>query len=360
MNKKTEEKKIIKIAFDVMSGDFGCEYAVEATLNFLVKNPWFNFVLIGDSKKIIHALTKNKEVSWLFWRKKIYIEHTDQVLNMNDDILSISRKKDSSLSKACLMLKNEEVDGMITAGSTKLILFISHQSLKKIGNIKKIAFMPFLPSIKNKELILLDAGANLEIEVYDLIMFACIGTVYAKKILNREKPKISLLNIAKEKNKGRKLEINTYHSLMGLNEKKILNFFGNIEARDVLKSDVDVIITDGYSGNIFLKSIEGMVETIFFLLKSNYQNAPWWKKFFYLFLKKDLKKIKNKYFYQNSAAAPLVGIEELLIKVHGNAKTSGYLKALELVKTLITDQLNQKLNQEIKIISEKCKYLFEN
>jgi len=190
---------------------------------------------------------------------------------MNDDLLALVRKKESSLIKTIKLLETNKVDAIVSPGSTKLLISAIHLFLSKNKLIPKIALMPSLPTQDvNKKLFLLDVGANLENTSEDLFNFAIMADTYYQVLNQNQKPKIGLLNIGTEDNKGRELELKTFNMLVQHFPEQ---FIGNIEARDVLLGHADILLCDGYTGNICLKSLEGMGGMLFKLLQQKVKQA---------------------------------------------------------------------------------------
>ncbi|KAF5299524.1 hypothetical protein FQR65_LT19509 [Abscondita terminalis] len=289
-----------KIAFDVMGSDNGSKPAVEAAVKTLKKYKDLELILVGDENEIKVNLLKFK-----YDKERVKIKHTTEFIEMNGSIMDIRRKKDSSMVRAIEMLKNQEIDATVTAGATAAFIAGCHFILGELEGIDRPAFMPVIPTlVKDKVTLLLDVGANSENSPKDLFNFAKMATIYSQSIRKIEKPSVGLLNIGEEPSKGNELQIETHKLLTESNE---INFYGNIESREIPNGYVDVIVTDGYSGNIALKAVEGMGKALLSEIKVNIK-----KRFIrilgYLLAKGAFKEVRKKFDYKNHAGAILIGV----------------------------------------------------
>ncbi|WP_342274169.1 phosphate acyltransferase PlsX [Spiroplasma endosymbiont of Phycita roborella] len=340
----------MKIAFDVMGSDHGSLPAIAAALEVIKEFKNVEICLVGDEKQIngnLQILLKNKPLS-----SRITILATTQVITMNDGPLAGIRMTDSSMNQAIQLVKNKKADGILTSGSTAAYLGACHFLLGEIKGIKRPAFMPIMPTlIKNRQVVLLDVGANIENTVDELINFALMGHIYCQTIQNISRPKIGLLNIGIEESKGPEVTKATYAKLKQLTQKNeklsFLNFHGNIEPRNVLSGDVDIIICDGYSGNIVLKSVEGMASLLFTLIKNGYKKNLW-TKFLGLMSIGIFKNIKKTFDYKNTGGAQLIGINGIAFKAHGSSDKKSYYSTLKLLIRAIEQDVTNKIAKQIQ------------
>ncbi|WP_339049064.1 phosphate acyltransferase PlsX [Spiroplasma endosymbiont of Colias croceus] len=340
----------MKIAFDVMGSDHGSLPAIAAALEVIKEFKNVEICLVGDEKQIngnLQILLKNKPLS-----SRITILATTQVITMNDGPLAGIRMTDSSMNQAIQLVKNKKADGILTSGSTAAYLGACHFLLGEIKGIKRPAFMPIMPTlIKDRQVVLLDVGANIENTVDELINFALMGHIYCQTIQNISRPKIGLLNIGIEESKGPEVTKATYAKLKQLTQKSeklsFLNFHGNIEAGNVLSGDVDIIICDGYSGNIVLKSVEGMASLLFTLIKNGYKKNLW-TKFLGLMSIGIFKNIKKTFDYKNTGGAQLIGINGIAFKAHGSSDKKSYYSTLKLLIRAIEQDVTNKIAKQIQ------------
>ncbi|WP_342276843.1 phosphate acyltransferase PlsX [Spiroplasma endosymbiont of Nebria brevicollis] len=343
----------MKVAFDVMGSDYGSLPAIAAALQVVNEFKNVNIVLVGDEAQIkgnLQTLLKNKPMP-----SSLTIKGTTQVITMNDGPLAGIRMTNSSMSQAIQLVKKNEVDGILTSGSTAAYLGTCHFLLGEIKGIKRPAFMPIMPTlIKDQQVVLLDVGANIENTVDDLISFALMAHIYCQTIQSIFRPKIGLLNIGTEENKGPEVTKATYAKLKALTQSNgklsFLNFHGNIEPRNVLSGEVDIIICDGYSGNIVLKSVEGMASLLFTLIKNGYKKNIF-TKFVGLLSLGIFKNIKTTFDYKNTGGAQLIGINGIAFKAHGSSDKKSYYSTLKLLIRAIEQDVTNKITKQIEALS---------
>lgn len=330
----------MKIAIDAMGGDNGVKAtvkgAVDASKEFDV-----NIVLVGKTDLIKEELNK-----YDYDNNKVNIIHADEIITNEDKpVKAIRRKKQSSMVIGFNLLKEKQVDGFISAGNTGALLSGGLFVVGRIKGIERPALAPALPNEKGFSL-LIDAGANVDCKPKHLQQFSIMGSIYSQKVLGVDKPKVGLVNIGVEKEKGNELTKKAYEVL----ETSNINFYGNLEARDVLKGYVDILICDGFVGNIILKVTEGVVSTIFKTLKSEFTKNLL-TKIGALILKPGLKNFKNKLDYSEVGGAPLLGVKGTVIKAHGSSNSKAIKNAVRQAKLFIDNDVISKIESEISIIN---------
>lgn len=279
--------------------------------------------------------------------KNISFTHTDDVISVNDDPASVLHEKRGSSMGVCFdLLASGKADAMISAGSTGALLCGATFIVKRINGIKRPALACILP-LGDK--IVLDSGANPEVKPLYLKQFATMGSIYAKYISGIENPRIALLNNGTEFCKGTSVHKEAYRLL---SEDK--NFVGNIEGRDLFSDCCDVVVCDGFSGNIAIKSIEGSAQYFSGLIKSVFKSGVT-SKLGYMFVRKKMRDFRRSLDYRESGGAPFLGVNKPVIKAHGNAdeKTVYYTvkQAISLVKNDITGKVREKIKNESEV---KC------
>ncbi|MBQ7702953.1 MAG: phosphate acyltransferase PlsX, partial [Firmicutes bacterium] len=254
----------------------------------------------------------------------------ESITNNDAPALAVRRKKDSSIVIGMNMLKDGEGDVFISAGSTGALLAGGLLIVGRIKGIDRPAICTIYPILGNKASMLCDAGANAECKARNLVEFALMSSIYMENVLGREKPSVALVNIGEEKEKGNSLTKEAYELLKASD----LNFKGNIEARDVPKGKVDVIVTDGFTGNIILKLTEGMAWNIFKTIKKKFTNGLHARVGSLLLVDK-LMELKKEFDYAEYGGAPILGVKKPVVKMHGSSSAKGVrstiLKAIDFV-----------------------------
>ena len=314
----------MRVLLDGMGGD-NAPYAVCEGAVLAAKEMDHEIVIIGDEVRISEALNKicHHDIP-----SNISVCHASEVITNNEaPALAIRRKKDSSIVKGMKMLKDGEGDLFISAGSTGALLAGGLLLIGRIRGIDRPAICTIYPILGNRASLLCDAGANAECKARNLVDFAVMSSIYMEKVLGRENPSVALVNIGEEEEKGSPLTKEAYELLKNTD----LNFKGNIEARDVPKGRADVIVTDGFTGNIILKLTEGMAWNIFKTIKKKFTDGLHARLGSLLLLDK-LKELKKEFDYSEYGGAPILGIRRPVVKMHGSSGSNGVkntiLKAL--------------------------------
>ena len=264
---------------------------------------------------------------------------------MTENILAIRRKKESSLVKAMMLARNNEVDGVLSCGNTGAYYACAMLFLKRIKGIDKSCLMATLPTLNDKGVCMLDVGANAENTAEQLVQFAIMGNVYAKNVRHIQKPKVALLNIGSEDHKGDEIHKETYQSLKELQQ---IDFVGNIEGKEILKGDVDVIVTDGFTGNVTLKTIEGVALSMMSALKDGFMSSTR-TKLGAVISKPVLKDLKNKFDPAGVGGALMMGFVKPVVKAHGASDAKAFESAMNLafnmIETNVVDKKKVGLNE---------------
>lgn len=306
----------MKILIDAMGGDNSPDEIIKGCVQ-TVDELESEIILIGDESKI------NEKVKDFYGKDsiaevnpKLTVKNASEVIsNHESPTEAIRSKKDSSMVVGFKMLKDGEGDVFISAGSTGAFMAGGLLLVGRIKGIDRPALCPILPSHSGKGFMLIDSGANTNCRPNNLLQFAQMGSVYMKNVKHVENPVVGLLNIGAEEGKGNDLMKETY---IKLNENESINFYGNVEGRYMFDDDVDVVVTDGFTGNVALKTIEGMGLMITKLLKEELTKS-WWSSFLTLLLKPYLKKFKKRMDYSEYGGALLLGIKKPMVKCHGSA-----------------------------------------
>ena len=324
----------MKIVVDAFGGDYAPQEIVAGAVKALQENEDLNLVLVGDKDKITEILQ-----GLVFVSDRLEIVHAPDVVTMDDvPTVAIRTKKTSSIVVAYDYLKqNDDAVALVSAGSTGATLTGAVLKLGRVKGVSRPALAPILPTVNDGKVMLLDCGANAECKAENLLDFAIMGNEYMKA-MGIKKPRIALLNIGTEEEKGSEM-IKEAHQLL---KKAKLNFVGNIEARDVIRGNVDVVVSDGFSGNICLKTIEGTAEILFGEIKE-ITKSSFKAKIGALCLKKNLYALKKKYDHKKVGGAPLLGVSKIVLKCHGNSKADSVSATIQQAYTLGKNKLIEKV-----------------
>jgi glycerol-3-phosphate acyltransferase PlsX len=333
------------ISIDAMGGTNSPDAIIEAIDGFFKSHDDVIFTIYGKKSIVLPKI-----IDYNFPENKYKLIDSEVAISDEDKPATAWRNgKNSSMRKAIEAVKNGDAHAAVSCGNTGALMLTSKMVLGSLEHIKRPAITAIFPSINNKGTVLLDMGANLECNESHLFHFALMGICFAKVILKIENPKIGILNVGSEITKGRELELKTYKIL----EKSGLNFHGFIEGHDVVKGNIDVLVTDGFSGNIFLKASEGAASTCIDLIQSSIMNGGLVTKFAGLLLKSKIKASLKVIDPNKNNGAMLVGLKGIVIKSHGSASADGIYNAINTAYTLVKNNINAKISQELEIFEEK-------
>ena len=330
----------MKIVLDIFGGDYAPVEAIKGAIEALKVFDDFSLILVGDEQIIKDELNNNKVKN----QDRIEILHSTEIITNNESpAIAIRAKKDSSIVVGLNHLKYGNADAFVSAGSTGAVLTGATLLLKRITNVSRPALVPLLPTAKESNVVLIDCGANLDSRPETIVQFAKIGNAFCKSVLKIANPKVGLLNNGVEEDKGSE----TYRQVHKLlRENKSINFIGNVEARYILSGDIDVVVTDGFEGNIALKSSEGTALMMLKLIEKGIRTGGLRAKLGYLLLKpvfKDLKKVLD---YNDYGGAVLAGLEKIVVKTHGSSKAKTFTNAILQARELILSNVVESIAQE--------------
>lgn len=310
----------MRIALDAMGGDYAPAVTVEGAIEAVSEYRGLSVTLVGNENELINAL-KEKTYS----ASSIDIRHASQVVEMGESPLTaLRRKKDSSIKVAIELVKSGDADAMVSAGNSGVVMATALFLLGKLPGVERPAIAAVMPTLKGC-FVLIDAGANVDCRATHLLQFAVMGEAYARNIFNIEHPKIGLLGIGEEDAKGNELTREAFKLLKDAG----INFIGNIEGKDIFRGDADVVVCDGFVGNIALKISEGLAETMAKMLKREISERSTGR-IGYLFLKNALRSFKKKTDYSEYGGAPLLGISKPCIISHGRSTAKAIKNAVKL------------------------------
>ena len=340
----------MKIILDAMGGDNAplapVMGAVQAVRDFDVQ-----VVLVGRGQEILQVLS-SQGIADL--PAGIEIANADEVVDMHDDPANVIRKKkNSSMVIGLKMLAEGQGDAFISAGSTGALLSGATLIVKRVKGIRRAAMGPSLPNKAGGKTVILDCGANAECTPEFLLQFGLVGSLFAKKNLGVKEPKVGLLNIGTEDTKGTQLQKDTYALLTDAGEKGLLNFVGNVEARDVPLGAVDVVVCDGFAGNVLLKSIEGTAMFMGSLMKHKIFKRSILSRIGYLFCKKGVDQVVKMMDYREIGGTQFLGICKPVIKAHGSSDIRAFRNAVKQAMDAAQNDISQELEQGLKLLGEK-------
>lgn len=312
------------IAVDAMGGDYAPAEIVKGTAQGSKLHD-VNVVLVGDENAIKQHLPSEFARS-----SKISIHHAAEAIGMNEHVNVVRTKKDASVVVAASMVKEGQADAMVSLGNTAAAMAIATLKLGRIKGIDRPALVAVMPS-KSGATLLIDAGAVADCTVENLVQFAVMGSVYAEKVFSIKNPRVGLLSIGEEKGKGNEVTRAAYDVL----DATPVNFIGNVEGQDIFTGAADVIVADGFAGNVALKAAEGLAEHVAQLVKSELRAHPLaWVPL--LLLAPSLKRLKKKLDYSEYGGAPLLGVNGVCIIGHGKSKAHAVASAVGAAKEAVS------------------------
>lgn len=325
------------VAVDGMGGDFAPSAVVDGCVQ-AVKEVGANIIITGPEELIKKELDK-----YQYPKDKISILHAEEVINTNESpVMAIRKKKDSSLVKALQLVKDNKADAVISAGSTGAFMAGATLIVGRIKGIDRIALSPIMPG-KNGAFMVSDAGANVDCKPEYLIQFALMGKIYFENILKIENPKVGLVNIGAEAEKGNELTKAAYKLL----EDTDFNFIGNVEPRDISNGDVDILICDGFVGNTVLKMYEGVALNVFKMLKEEILKS-FTAKIGAFFLSPVFKSLKKKLDYSEYGGSPFLGSKGICIKAHGSSDSKAFKNAIKQAVNCYDNKIIDKIKSELE------------
>lgn len=330
------------IALDCMGGDNAPGEIVKGAVLAADENKDMLIKLVGREDDIKKELEKYPSSN------KLEIVDAKEVIETGEPpVAAIRKKKDSSLVKCMYMVKKGEADAMVSAGSTGANLVGGHVIIGRIKGVERPPLAPLIPT-KTGFSLLIDCGANVDARPSHLLQFAKMGSVYMENVVGIKNPKVALVNIGAEEEKGNALVKETYPLLK---EMEGINFIGNIEARDIPNGDADVIVCDAFVGNVILKLYEGVASVLIDKIKGSMMNSIK-TKIGALLIKKDLKKTLKGFSLEEHGGAPLLGLNGLLVKTHGSSKAieikNSILQCITFNELDINNKFKEKLSLESK------------
>lgn len=334
----------MRIAVDCMGGDFGPAEMVPGALQAAGECE-AGIVLVGDENVIRQHISAVEGGS----AAQVDIVHAPSTISMDEDPLSAVRhKRDSSLVVAARLVRQASAEAMVSAGSTGALVAVGALSVGRLPGVSRPVLATPIPTVSGA-CVLLDIGANPDCKAEHLLEFAALGSVYASSLLKLDRPRIGLLSNGTEPSKGNAVTC-AAHKLLAQSS---LNFIGNVESRSVLFGAADVVVTDGFTGNILLKSMEGVGSAIFDMVRQAAMGSVR-SKIGALLMKPSLRQVKQRMDYSEYGGAPLLGLAGLLVKAHGSSNRKAFASAVRVTSDLLGSGITEKMAEACRIQNESC------
>lgn len=325
----------MKLAIDAMGGDHAPKEMVLGAMKAIEAYKDIHIILVGDEKQIKEHLSNDERISIL---------HTDEViLGTDEPVRAVRRKKNASMVLAAKLVADGEADGCISAGNTGALMAAGLFVVGRIEGIDRPALAPTLPTIGGEGFLLLDVGANVDAKPEHLLQNAVMGSIYSERVRGVKNPRVGLLNIGTEEKKGNELAKQAFELI----EQSNLNFVGNVEARDLLEGVADVVVTDGFTGNMVLKTIEGTALSVFKMLKTALSSSVK-TKLAASVLMPDLRKLKGKMDYSEYGGAGLFGLKAPVIKAHGSSDANSLYNAVRQTRDMVEKEVTKTIKEAIE------------
>ena len=338
----------MKIILDAMGGDHAPEAPVLGALE-AAKLYGAEVTLVGQGPAILEVLKKH---GYEDLPQGIEIAHADDVVDMHDDPNTVLHKrKNSSMVVGLKMLAEGQGDAFVSAGSTGALLTGATLLVKRVRGIRRAAMAPSMPTKQGTKVVICDCGANAECTAEFLLQFGLVASAYAKHTLGVENPKVGLLNIGTEDSKGTQLQKDAYALLKDAGEKGLLNFTGNVEARAVPLGEVDVVVCDGFNGNVLIKSIEGTAMFMGSLMKRTFKKNLF-TKLGYLLCRGGVNDMMKLLDYREIGGTQLLGIKKPVIKAHGSSDALAFRNAVKQAMTAAEGDFTTALEESLAAMKE--------
>jgi len=331
----------MKIALDAMGGDHAPKEQVLGAMKAVEAFADVEILLVGNEAKIRPFLTNEQRIT---------VIHTEEeILSTDEPVRAVRRKKTASMVLAAQQVADGKANACISSGNTGALMASGLFVVGRIDGIERPALTPTMPTIDGKGFVFLDVGANSDAKAEHLLQFAIMGSVYAQKVRNVAKPRVGLLNIGTEEKKGNEL---TKEAFALLQQSEDIHFIGNVESRDLLNGAADVVVTDGFTGNMVLKAIEGTAMSVFKMVKaammSNLKS-----KIAAGLLKPQLMGIKNQMDYSEYGGAGLFGLKAPVIKAHGSSDANAVYNAIRQTRDMVAHDVTETVAKTIEKINSK-------
>ncbi|MUK89950.1 phosphate acyltransferase PlsX [Ornithinibacillus sp. L9] len=330
----------MRLAIDAMGGDHAPEEIVKGAMEAIEAIENVHITLVGDEDKIKPFLTNSKNID--------IIHTTDMITAEDEPVRAVRRKKNASLVLMAKEVKEGRAEACISAGNTGALMSAGLFVVGRIPGIDRPALSPTLPTIDGKGFLMLDVGANVDAKPNHLLQYAIMGSIYTEKVRGIHNPTVGLLNVGTEDGKGNELTKKAFDQLT----EAPINFIGNVEARDLLEGVADVVVADGFTGNVALKTIEGTAYAMFTMIKETFLSSLK-TKIAAAMVKSDLKGLKNKLDYSEYGGAGLFGLAAPVIKAHGSSNSRAIYNAIKQACHMVDYQVTDKIKETVEEINKE-------
>lgn len=326
----------MRIALDAMGGDHAPKAICDGIRLAALEWKDDEFVLIGPEETIQPLFADGIP-------SNVRIRHTAEWIGPDEEpVKAVRRKKEASLVVGCQLVRVGEVDAFISAGNTGALMAAGLFHTGRIRGIDRPALAPIFPDVSGRGTLVLDVGANVEAKAHHLAQYALMGSIYAEKVLGFNNPRVGLLNVGTEEGKGTETIKEAYRIIRELP----VNFVGNVESRDILQDVCDVLVCDGFSGNILLKTTEGVAKTFIDRLKREFTRT-WWNKLAAAVLKPGLKRFAGEFDYKEHGGAPLLGLSGPIIKAHGSSDAKAVFHAVRQARLFVERGVIPQITEDL-------------
>ena len=322
------------IAIDAMGGDFGPEPIIQGLISALKSNNNFTAIAVGKKDELLSLIPQN-------FLSRIEILDTDDVISMSDSATDALKRKESTIYKAMELVRDGKAGAVVSAGHSGASMSLATLRIGRIKGVSRPAIATLMPTSENQNTLVLDVGANVDSDAKNLFQFAVMGQVYAEDVLQLEDPIIGLLSNGEEESKGNEVTKEAYGLIS-----KVPNFAGNVEGSDIFKGTVDVVVCDGFVGNILLKTAEGVADTIGKIIKKNLKRSLISIAGAVL-MRKVFKNLKVRVDYAEYGGAPLLGVKAPVIIAHGKSNPKAIHNAILQAISAASSNLNQDIEQRL-------------
>jgi len=327
---------MLKIAIDAMGGDFGPEPIIDGLIAALRTNTSFTAIAVGKKDEILKHIPQE-------YLTRIEILDCDDVISMHDHATDALKRKESSIYKAIDLVRNGDADAIVSAGHSGASMSLATLRIGRIKGVSRPAIATLMPTSENQNTLVLDVGANVDCDAKNLFEFAIMGQVYAQDVLKLDEPIIGLLSNGEEESKGNEVSKAAYELM---NSAKIPNFAGNVEGNDIFNGTVDVVVCDGFMGNVLLKTAEGVADTIGKILKKNLKRSLISIAGAVL-MRKVFKTLKVRVDYAEYGGAPLLGVKSPVIIAHGKSNPKAIKNAINQAIIAASSTLEQDIENKL-------------
>jgi glycerol-3-phosphate acyltransferase PlsX len=337
-----KDSQNIRIAIDAMGGDFGPEPIIDGVVQAIEERD-FQPILVGDRDEILSFLPQ-------YYLSKVEIVTASDVIDMKDQATNALRRKESSIYKAVELVRDEKADAVVSAGHSGATMTLATLRIGRLPHISKPALATLMPNIGTTKTLVLDVGAVVDCKAHNLFEFGAMGIAYAQEVMGISKPTLGLLSNGEEDSKGNELTKEAFALLKNLD-----GFVGNVEGRDIFNATVNVVVTDGFTGNILLKTSEGVADAIFTLMKQGIRKSLPAKIGALLMKKKVFMKLKKQVDYAEYGGAPLLGVNGCAIVSHGSSNAKAIKNAIFQAINFSQSNTNQKIQEMLESTKAKAK-----